>query len=136
MPLPHPHLDDGAKGHWSKAGVSLGEKSGLVTRLATSTNIEIMERISESVTSYATESIQETFKSDTVFDSFHHQAMIPISNRALLAGFLMLWLKKCVVPTLPYKVIIVDVACAAILLAYNWFLGLLPTMAGYPQRGL
>ena len=73
----------------------------------------------------------DTFKSDTVFDSFHHQAMIPISNRALLAGFLMLWLKKCVVPTLPHKVIIVDVVCAAVLLAYSWFLGLLPTMVGY-----
>ena len=44
------------------------------------------------------ESNEDTFKPDTVFDSFHHQAKIFISNRALLAAFLMLWLKRCVVP--------------------------------------
>jgi len=31
------------------------------------------------------------FRPGTFFESFHHQAKILISNRALLAGFLMLW---------------------------------------------
>jgi len=72
------------------------EKSGLVSQLMASTDTEIIERISESVTSYTIESNENTIKHDTVFDSFHHPAKIPISNRALLAGFLMLWLKRCV----------------------------------------
>ena len=106
----------------------LREKSGSVTRLAANTDAEIMERISESVTSYTTESNENTFKPDTVFDSFHHHAKTFISDRALLAGFLMLWLKKCVVPTLSHEVIAVDVAYPAILLAYGRSLGLLPAM--------
>ena len=73
----------------------LGEKSSLVSRLATNTDTEITERISESVTSYTTESNQDTFKPDIIFNSFHRQARIPISDRALLAGFLMLWKVMC-----------------------------------------
>jgi len=51
----------------------LGEKSSPITRLAASIDAEIMERISESVTSDTTESNKDTFKPDTFFDSFHHQ---------------------------------------------------------------
>ena len=68
-----------------------------MTSLAPSSDEEIAERIDASVSSYTTESNEDTFKPDTIFESFHHQAQIPISNRALLAGFLMLWLKRCVV---------------------------------------
>ena len=78
-------------------------KTGLVTRLAPSTIEEIAERISALTSSYITESNEDTFKSDVIFESFHHQAKVPISYRALLASFLMLWLKRCVVPTLPTK---------------------------------
>ena len=95
-----------------------------------------MERISESVTSYTTESNKDTFKPDTVFDSFHHQAKTLISDRALLAGFLMLWLKRCVIPTLPHEVIIADVAYPSILLANIQSLSLLPAMVGCLQSGL
>jgi len=31
--------------------------------------------------------------------SFHHQARRPKSRKALLAGFLSVWLKRCVVPS-------------------------------------
>jgi len=65
----------------------LEEKLSLLPRLAASTDAEIAERISEFVTSYLTELNEDIFKSDTVFDSFHHQAKIFISDRALLAGF-------------------------------------------------
>lgn len=58
---------------------------------------------------YATESKEDTFNPNTVFESYCQQAKVPISNRALLAGFLMLWLKKCVVPTTPREVITIDV---------------------------
>ena len=65
-------------------------KTGLVTQLAPSTDEEIAERISASTSSYIIESNEDTFKPDVIFESFHHQAKIPISDRALLAGFLML----------------------------------------------
>ena len=80
----------------------INEKDNPVTSLAPCTDKEIAERINASTSSYTTESNEDTFKPDTVFESFHHQAQVPISNRALLAGFLMLWLKRCVVPTLPH----------------------------------
>jgi len=35
-------------------------------------------------------------KGDT-FKSFHHQAHQPISQKALLVGFLSVWLKRCAV---------------------------------------
>ena len=63
------------------------EKDHSVTILAPSFDEEIAERIDASVSSYTTESNEDTFKPDTVFESFHHQAGVPISDRALLAGF-------------------------------------------------
>ena len=101
-----------------------------------STDAEIAERIFESMTSYVTESNEDTFKLDTLFDSFHHQAKIPISDKALLARFLMLWLKRCVMPTLPHKVIIADMIYPAILLVHGLPLSLLSVMVGYLQSGL
>jgi len=89
----------------------LREKLGLVSLLAANTDAEITERISEFVASYTMESNEDTFMPDTIFNSFHHQAKISISisNKALLAGFLMLWLKRCVMPTLPHEVVVADV---------------------------
>ena len=62
-------------------------KTDLMTRLTPSTDEEIFEKISASTSSYATESNEFSFKPDTVFESFHHQAKVPMSDRALLAGF-------------------------------------------------
>jgi len=90
-----------------------------MTQLALSIDEEIIERISASTSSYITESNDDIFKPNTVFKSFHHQAKVPMSDRALLAGFLMLWLKRCVVPTLPHEVIVADVVYPAVLLAYG-----------------
>ena len=106
----------------------INEKSSPVTSLAPCTDEEIAERINASTSSYTTESNEDTFKRDMIFESFHHQVRIPISDRALLAGFLMLWLKRCVVPTLPHEVIIVDVVYPAVLLAYGKSISLLPVM--------
>ena len=57
-----------------------------MTSLAPSTDEEIAERINASASSYTTESNEDTFKPDTIFESFHYQARVPISDRALLAG--------------------------------------------------
>jgi len=42
----------------------------------------------------------------------------------------MLWLKQCIVPTLPYEVIVAYVVYLVILLAHDQFLNLLPAMIG------
>jgi len=54
----------------------------------------------------------------------------------MLAGFLMLWLKQCVVPMLPHEVIIANVVYLAVLLAYGKSIALLPMMAARIQSGL
>ena len=99
--------------------------------MTASTDAWNIERIFESVTLYTTESNEDTFKPDTVLDNFHHQAEISISNRALLAGLLMLWLKQCVVFTLPHEVLVADVGYPTILLVFR----LVPAMAGCLQAG-
>ena len=81
-------------------------KTNPMTRLAPSTDEEIFEKISASTSSYTIEFNEDTFKPDSIFNSFHHQAKVLISNQALLAGFLILWLKRCVVPTLPPELIV------------------------------
>jgi len=50
-------------------------------------------------------------------------------------GFLMLWLKRCVVPTLPHEVIVADVVYLVVL-AHRWSLGFLLVMVGCLQSGL
>ena len=67
----------------------ISEKDSPVPSLAHCTDEEIAERINASASSYTTESNEDTFKPDTIFESFHHQARVPISDRALLAGFLI-----------------------------------------------
>ena len=66
----------------------------------------------------------------------HYQAKVPMSDRALLAGFLMLWLKRCVVPALPHEVIISGVVYPAVLLAHGKSIVLLPAMVAGIQSGL
>jgi len=114
----------------------INDKSNPVTHLDPSTDEEIAERISASISLYTTESNEYTFKPNTVFESFHHQVRIPISDWALLAGFLMLWLKRCVVPMLSHEVIVTDVVYPAILLAHGNSISLLQAMVVGVQSDL
>jgi len=102
----------------------LNDKTGPVTRLAPNTDEETEERISASTSSYTMESNEDTFKPDVIFESFHHQTRVQIPNRALLAGFLIIWLKRRVVQTLPHEVIVTDVVYPAVLLAHGWSIAL------------
>ena len=52
-------------------------KSSSMSRLAPNTDEEIFERISASTSSYTTESNEDTFKPDTVFESFHCSTLFP-----------------------------------------------------------
>jgi len=115
---------------------TLGNKTGPVSPLAANTDEEINERIFVVISSYTTESNEYTFKPDTIFESFHHQAKISISDRALLAVFLMLWLKRCVMPTLSHEIRAANVVYPAVLLDHDRPLGLLPVMMRCLQSGL
>lgn len=48
---------------------------------------------------YILESPKDDFAPGTIFKSFHHQAKRKMSDRAVLTGFPMLWLKTCVTPS-------------------------------------
>jgi len=52
----------------------INEKDSPVTSLAPYTDEEIAERINAPVSSYTTESNEDTFRQNAVFESFHHQA--------------------------------------------------------------
>ena len=107
-----------------------------MSRLALSTNEEVFERISASTSSYTTESNEDTYKLEMVFESFYHQAKVSMSDQTLLAGCLMLWLKRYVVPTLLHEVIVADVMYPTILLAHGKSIALLLTMVAGIQSGL
>jgi len=68
----------------------LGDKADQLSHLASIKDAEIKEKINASTTLYTIESNEDTFRPGTIFESFHYQAKSPISNRSLLAGFLML----------------------------------------------
>jgi len=55
----------------------LGDETDRLTRLALSTDAEIKERINASTPSYTIDSIEDTFRPGTVFESFQYQAKTP-----------------------------------------------------------
>ena len=59
-----------------------------------------------------------------------------MSDRILLEGFFMMWLKRCVMLMLPHVVIIANVVYPAVLLAYGKSIALLPAMVAGIQSGL
>jgi hypothetical protein len=71
-----------------------------------------------------------------MFESFHHQAENPIYEKALLARYLMLWMKRCVVPSHSFEVLVVEVVYPAVCLVYGRSYALLPAMVACIQSGL
>ena len=63
-------------------------------------------------------------KSD-ILRSFNHQARQPMSRKALLAEFLSVWLKRCVVSSPSSDVVLPTVLLPAIRLIHGRSLGLL-----------
>lgn len=98
---------------------------------------EVEEKITQFRThSYVTDSDEDVFKAGTSFVSFHYQAKHRLSNSALLTGFLMLCLKRCVVTTTPKEALSVGVVYPAILFAHRHPLSLLQAMICDMQNGL
>ena len=76
------------------------------------------------------------YEKGDILRSFHHQARRPTSRKALLAGFLTAWLKRCVVPSSSGDVIHPTVLLPVVRLVYDRSLRLLLAMVCYIQRGL
>ena len=71
------------------------------------------------------------YEPDEQFKSYHHQSQQAVSHRALLEGYLSLWLKRCVVSS-PSRDNISSLALfLAIQLVFGKALGLLLTMVCY-----
>src|SRR4051812_16338263 len=69
----------------------------------------------------------------SLIESYHYQSTVILSDRALMAGFLMIWLKRCI---LPAEKISADVVLPAVLLCFNHSIALLPALMAGIHRGL
>lgn len=69
--------------------------------------------------SYTAEFNEWAFKASTVCNSFYYQARFPVSSQGLIASFIMLWLKRCIIPSLPKVAIAINVAYPVVLLVYE-----------------
>ena len=76
------------------------------------------------------------YEKGDILRSFHHQACQPMSRKALLADFLSIWLKRCVVPSPSSDVVLLTVLLPAVCLVHDRSLGLLTVMACCIQRAL
>jgi len=68
------------------------------------------------------------YEKGDILRSFHYQARRPMSCKAMLAGFLSVWLKRCVVPSPSSDVILSTVLLPAVRLVHGRSLRLLPAM--------
>lgn len=71
-----------------------------------------------------------------IFSNFHYQARREISDRALLADYLMFWLKIFVVRSLSHEVVIVDLIFLVVHLAFGKMLTLVMTVVANIQSEL
>jgi hypothetical protein len=85
---------------------------------------------------YTADSDECGFKAGDKFESFHLQAEQPISDKALLAGYLLIWLQKCVVPSRNFETLSIEAIFPAVRLAYGHPYALLPAMVACLQGGL
>ena len=68
------------------------------------------------------------YEKDDTLKSFHHQDRQPISQKALLAGFLLVWLKRCVMPSPSSDAILPTTLLPTVHLVHGRSLGLLPAI--------
>jgi len=65
------------------------------------------------------------YEKGDILRSFHYQARRPMSRKAFLAGFLLVWLKRYVVPSPSSDVILPTVLLPAVRVVHGRSLGLL-----------
>lgn len=90
----------------------------------------------ERARTYITTQPEGGFDAKITFQIYHYQAVTPMSKEALLAGFLMIWLKKCVVPSHPHEVVLPSVALPAVQLVGHRPIAFLLAMMGNIHYGL
>src|SRR3954471_19574165 len=73
------------------------------------------------------------FSAGSLIESFHYQSTWAISDCALMVSFLMIWLKRCI---LPAEKIGTDVILPAVLLCFNHGIALLLALMTGIHRGL
>ncbi|ONK72984.1 uncharacterized protein A4U43_C04F25720 [Asparagus officinalis] len=86
--------------------------------------------------SYTITSAQGRFSVGTKFKTFLLQAEKSIHPKTLLAGYITLWLKKCVVPYQTSDALRIEVLFITVQLAYGRSLSLLPAMVADILHGL
>ncbi|ONK80867.1 uncharacterized protein A4U43_C01F22640 [Asparagus officinalis] len=86
--------------------------------------------------SYTISSPESGFPAGTKFKSFLWHATAPIRPMTLLAGYIAIWLKKCVVPYQSGDALPLEVLYPAVQLAYKKERSLLPVMVANIHRGL
>ncbi|ONK78086.1 uncharacterized protein A4U43_C02F14170 [Asparagus officinalis] len=86
--------------------------------------------------SYTISSPESGFPVGTKFKPFLWHRTAPIRPMTLLAGYLAIWLKKCVVPYQSGDALPLEVLYPAVQLAYKKELSLLPVMVANIHRGL
>lgn len=101
-----------------------------------STREDVQTMLKGELDKFTSDSMEGGFPTGSHFHSYFHQAKAPLSEKALLAGFFMLRLKRCVVPTLPHEALSLEVVYPAVLLAHGQPLSLLTAMVSCMQSGL
>lgn len=86
-------------------------------------------------TIYITESVKDDFKACTVFENYHYQEATSMYDKIVLVGLLMLWLKRCVIPT-PREAVAIEVIYPVVRLTSGHPLSLLSSMVCRLQSGL
>ncbi|ONK78190.1 uncharacterized protein A4U43_C02F15480 [Asparagus officinalis] len=86
--------------------------------------------------SYTISSPESGFPAGTKFKSFLWHATASIQPMTLLAGYLAIWLKKCVAPYQSGDIMPLEVLYLVVQLAYKKELSLLPVMVANIHRGL
>lgn len=71
------------------------------------------------------------YTASTIFVNYHHWANIDLMPHTVLAGYLILWLKRCVVPSPPREALSIKAIYSVVRLASGQSLGLLPATTGF-----
>jgi len=73
------------------------------------------------------------FSAGSLIESYHYQSTWAISDRALMAGFLIIWLKRCILSS---EKISTDMILPTVLLCFNHGIALLLALMAGINRGL
>ncbi|XP_020271479.1 uncharacterized protein LOC109846644 [Asparagus officinalis] len=115
---------------------NLEDRSGEVCGLSPLSPGDINRLLEKTNAQSYTSHSEDGFSHGTKFRSYLFQAGVPIRPTTLLAGFLAIWLKRCVVPHQSSDAMPMEVLYPAVQLATGRRLSLLPAMVAAIHSGL